>query len=111
VSPSFEGKVALVTGAASGVGRAVARQFAAAGAAVAVADADEDGTMATVRSIEAVGGRALAVAVDVADPASVEAMVETTAATLGGLHCAFNNAGMVGGGAPIAEMPIETFDR
>jgi NADP-dependent 3-hydroxy acid dehydrogenase YdfG len=111
VSGNFEGKVALVTGAASGIGRAAARQFAGAGAAVAVADIDRDGAMDTARGIEAEGGRALAVRVDVAERAGVEAMVETTVSKLGGLDYAFNNAGVVGGGAPISDMAVETFDR
>jgi NAD(P)-dependent dehydrogenase (short-subunit alcohol dehydrogenase family) len=108
---SFDGKVALVTGAASGIGRAAALQFAAEGAAVAVADIDEAGAGATAKVIEERGGLAQAIPVDVADPGSVQAMADQVAGTFGALHCAFNNAGIVGAGAPIADMPVEVWDR
>jgi NAD(P)-dependent dehydrogenase (short-subunit alcohol dehydrogenase family) len=107
----FDKKVTLVTGAASGIGRAAALQFAAQGASVVVADIDETGARATAQVIEETGGRAQAVAVDVADPGSVEAMTERVAEEFGALHYAFNNAGIVGAGTSIADMPVEAWDR
>jgi NAD(P)-dependent dehydrogenase (short-subunit alcohol dehydrogenase family) len=107
----FDGKVTLVTGAASGIGRAAALQFAAQGASVAVADIDEAGARSTAKVIEAGGGRAHAIPVDVADAESVESMVDGVAKTFGALHYAFNNAGIVGAGASIADMPVDVWDR
>jgi NAD(P)-dependent dehydrogenase (short-subunit alcohol dehydrogenase family) len=107
----FAGKVALVTGAAGGIGSATARKFAAAGAKVVVADIDEEGAGVTVEQIRSAGGDAAAVAVDVGDSASVEAMVAFAVATYGGLDIAHNNAGIVGAGANIADMPDETWRR
>ena len=107
----FEHKVALVTGGASGIGRSAARQFASEGALVAVADIDEAGAQATAKAITDDGGRAEAIAVDVADPESVRTMVDRTSETFGALHYAFNNAGIVGAGASIADMPVEAWDR
>ncbi len=107
----IEGKVALVTGAASGIGRAAAVRFADQGSRVVVADIDEVGAAETVKAIDARGARAVAVAVDVADAGSVEAMVARTRDEFGALHFAFNNAGIVGAGANIADMPVEEWDR
>jgi len=107
----FDGKVALVTGAAGGIGSATARKFAAAGAKVVVADIDEPGARAVADEIRATGGDATAVAVDVGDAASVEAMVALAVATYGGLDIAHNNAGIVGAGANIADMPDGTWRR
>ena len=111
VKARFDGKVTLVTGAASGIGRAAALQFAAQGASVAVADIDEAGARATAKVIEAGGGRAHAIPVDVAVAESVESMVRGVAETFGALHYAFNNAGIVGAGASIADMPVDVWDR
>jgi len=111
VEGRFDGKVTLVTGAASGIGRAAALQFAAEGASVAVADIDDAGAGATATVIEERGGRARAIPVDVADPRSVESMAQCVAEEFGALHCAFNNAGIVGAGASIADMPVDVWDR
>src|SRR5579863_2200875 len=107
----FAGRVAVVTGAASGIGRAAALRFAAAGASVAVADIDDSGANATVDAITAAGGRSAALHVDVADEHAVAGMVEDIRRQFGRLDYAFNNAGIVGAGAPIADMPVAEWDR
>jgi NAD(P)-dependent dehydrogenase (short-subunit alcohol dehydrogenase family) len=107
----FEGKVALVTGAAGGIGGATARKFAGAGAKVVVADIDEAGARTTAEQIRSAGGDATPVAVDVGDSQSVQQMVAFTVATYGGLDIAHNNAGIVGAGANIADMPDDTWQR
>jgi len=88
----LEGKRALVTGGASGIGRATARKMADEGAAVAIADIDLDGARAVEEEIGAEGGAALAVAVDVSDTSQVEQAVEEAVRRLGGLDILCNNA-------------------
>lgn len=90
----LENKVAIVTGAGSGIGRASALRFAAEGAAVVVADVRAHKAESTVADIEAAGGVALASVTDVSDAAQVEAMVELAVRELGGLDVLFNNAGV-----------------
>ncbi|TCZ65924.1 glucose 1-dehydrogenase [Roseicella aquatilis] len=90
----LEGKAALVTGAASGIGRAAALAFAREGAWVAAADRNLDAAKATVRAIEDAGGEAVAIACDVTDDAQVAAMVAAAVEAFGSLDCAFNNAGI-----------------
>lgn len=107
----FEEKVALVTGGASGMGRVTARAFAREGATVAVCDIDEAGARRVAGEIEAAGGRAFSIAVDVADPGSVAAMVERVTGELGGLHCAFNNAGISEGYRAEEAWDEPVFDR
>lgn len=92
----FAGKTALVTGAASGIGKAVAEQLAAEGANVVVADLKLDAAQAVVAEIVAAGGSAAAFAGDVSDPAVVKASVEFAVASFGALHLAVNNAGIGG---------------
>ncbi len=94
LSRSIAGKVAIVTGAASGMGRATAHLFADEGAAVAAMDRDAGGVQAVVQEIEAAGGRAVAVAVDVADPAAITGAVEAAVAALGPIDILVNNAGI-----------------
>jgi NAD(P)-dependent dehydrogenase (short-subunit alcohol dehydrogenase family) len=107
----FEGKVALVTGAASGIGRASSLAFARGGAKVAVADINVDGGEETVRMIEAAGGEALFVRTDVSQAADVAALIESVVQRFGRLDCAHNNAGILGRFAPTADCAEEEFDR
>ena len=92
----FEGKVALVTGGASGIGEACVLTFARGGAKVMIADLNEDRGAHTVAAVRDAGSDAMFVRVDVADPLSVEHMVETTIAQFGQLDIAVNNAGIAG---------------
>jgi NAD(P)-dependent dehydrogenase (short-subunit alcohol dehydrogenase family) len=96
----FSGKIVLVTGGGSGIGRATALAFAKADAKVAVDDIADAGGHETVRMIEQAGGEAIYIHADVRDEDEVQAMVETTVATFGRLDFAFNNAGISGGARP-----------
>ncbi|MFF5620499.1 SDR family NAD(P)-dependent oxidoreductase [[Kitasatospora] papulosa] len=107
----FAGKVALVTGGASGIGLALSRRLAASGAAVVVADHNEESARKAAAELEATGARAAAVALDVTDPASVEAGVRFVVDTFGGLHLAVNNAGIGGPSLPTGEYGIEDWNR
>ncbi len=93
---TLDGKVALVTGAASGIGRAAALTFAREGAKLVIADMNEDGGQQTVHIITENGGEATFVQVDVSSATQVEAMISKTVATYGRLDCAHNNAGISG---------------
>jgi NAD(P)-dependent dehydrogenase (short-subunit alcohol dehydrogenase family) len=94
MSERFDDKVALITGGASGIGKAVAAQLAAAGAKVVVVDLNEDAAQAAVEEITSIGGQAVAIAADVGDPAQVRTAVAAAVETYGALHAALNNAGM-----------------
>src|SRR5690349_11026273 len=107
----FTGKVALVTGAASGMGLATARAFAEAGAAVVLADFREDVASAEAQKLAAAGHRAVAVRCDVSDDAQVAAMVDRTVAEFGRLDAAFNNAGVMARIAPTADSTREEWER
>jgi 3-hydroxybutyrate dehydrogenase len=87
-------KVAFVTGAASGIGRAIAETYAREGAAVAIADMNEAAAVATARDIQQSGGRAIGIAVDVTDEGQVDAAVARTIAELGGVDILVSNAGI-----------------
>jgi NAD(P)-dependent dehydrogenase (short-subunit alcohol dehydrogenase family) len=105
------GKVALVTGGSSGIGRATAQIFAREGARVVVADVVVDGGQETVRLIKAAGGEAIFVKTDVAQSADAEAMVKKAVETYGRLDCAFNNAGIEGVVQPTVEYGEMHWDR
>jgi len=90
----LDGRVAIVTGAASGIGRRIAEVYAQRGAAVAIADLDHDGAEATAEAINAAGGRALGIAMDVADEAAVDDGVEQVVRRLGGVDILVSNAGI-----------------
>jgi NAD(P)-dependent dehydrogenase (short-subunit alcohol dehydrogenase family) len=109
--PQFSGKVALVTGGASGIGRAAALAFAHHGAKVVVADMDEAGGEETVALARAENTDAMFVRTDVAQRADVEVLVNTAAQTYGHIDFAFNNAGISGAQAMLAEYPEESWDR
>jgi NAD(P)-dependent dehydrogenase (short-subunit alcohol dehydrogenase family) len=100
---SFENKVALVTGAGSGMGLATARAFAEAGAAIVLADIHENTVRSVAEELVSAGYKAMAVRCDVTNEGDVEAMIKQTVSTFGRLDAAFNNAG-------IQSLPVETAD-
>ncbi|MDG2535601.1 SDR family NAD(P)-dependent oxidoreductase [Sphingomonas sp. HITSZ_GF] len=104
----FEGKVAIVTGAASGIGAAVAQELATRGAKVVVADFDGAHAKAFAESL---GTQARSFQLDVADPEAVRAMVDFAVAEFGALHLAVNNAGIGGPSAPVADITLEDWHR
>src|SRR5262245_10890899 len=108
---NFHDRVALVTGGASGMGRATARAFAAAGASVLVADLNRAGGEETVASIAESGGRAEFVETDVADAKAVEAMVRAAVDAFGGLNCAVNAAAIELEADRLTDIDEPTFDR
>jgi NAD(P)-dependent dehydrogenase (short-subunit alcohol dehydrogenase family) len=105
------GKTAIITGASRGIGAATARLFAERGAAVVLAARDAEALAVVAKEIQEAGGRALVVATDVTDPASVERLVQQTMATFGRLDAAFNNAGGGHKPVPLADFAVEDFDR
>jgi NAD(P)-dependent dehydrogenase (short-subunit alcohol dehydrogenase family) len=107
----FTGKVALVTGAAAGMGLATAQLFAEAGASVVLADFKVDAVNAAVEKLAAAGHKVLAVRCDVSDDAQVADLLERTVAAFGRLDAAFNNAGVMARIAPTAESTREEWDR
>ncbi len=116
MSGMLEGKSALVTGAGSGIGRAAALVFAREGAWVAAADMNLAAAQETAAMVEAAGGQAVAVEVDVTDDDAVAAMVQAAVGAFGGLDCAFNNAGISpynvnAAGQKIADVSPEAWQR
>jgi NAD(P)-dependent dehydrogenase (short-subunit alcohol dehydrogenase family) len=107
----FSGQVALVTGAGAGMGLDTARGFAASGAAVVLADVDEQALRAATDELTAAGHQALGVICDVADEAQVAALVTRTIESFGRLDMAFNNAGIMIPPSDAADEPAERFER
>src|SRR5436853_3214115 len=108
---SFENKVALVTGAGSGMGLTTAKAFAEAGAAVALADVNEKAVRSAAELLVSAGHKAIAIRCNVADEAEVAAMVERTVSAFGRLDAAFNNAGIQSPAVETADASGEEFDR
>lgn len=111
MTKKFEGKVALVTGAASGIGRASALAFAREGAKTVVADILVEGGEETVRIIKEAGGDALFVRTDVSKAGEVETLIQKIVETYGRLDYAHNNAGIAGADAPTADCTEENWDH
>lgn len=111
MSEVLEGKSALITGAAQGIGAATARLFAARGARVVVADVNEEGGKETVAAIEADGGEAVFVRTDITSGADVEAAVAAAVRAYGRLDCAVNNAGVEEQGSALHEITEEAWDK
>jgi NAD(P)-dependent dehydrogenase (short-subunit alcohol dehydrogenase family) len=109
----FAGKIVLITGAGSGIGRATAKEFADHGASVVIADFNLDGAAETVKMIEDAGGAATAVQCDVSDEESVKAMVEQGTAAYGRIDSLVNCAGISAAGAPgpLHDITLEAFNR
>ena len=111
VQYDFDGKTAVVTGAASGIGRQTALEFARHGASVVVADVDDDGAAETVDLIADDGGEAVAVHTDVTELSDIEGMVETAVDEFGSLDYAVNNAGIGGAQKPTGDLDEADWER
>lgn len=109
MSGIFSGKAVLITGGATGIGRASALAFSRAGASVLIGDVDARAAE-TVRLIEAEGGKALFVEADVRNAAAMDALVATCVDRFGGMHMAFNNAGVLPPQRPLHEIPADELD-
>lgn len=107
----FEGKVALITGAAGGIGRAAAVRFASEGARVGLVDRSPDGLRETLAAVERAGGRGVTVEADVTRAAEVARYAAAIADRLGGVDCFFNNAGILGAVRPLVDYPEDVFDQ
>lgn len=107
----LKGRVAIVTGASRGIGAATAQALAVAGATLVLAARTDIELAVVARHITEAGGQALSIVTDVADPASVERLVQETVAVHGRLDIAFNNAGLGHQPNPLADLSVEEFDR
>jgi 3-oxoacyl-[acyl-carrier protein] reductase len=108
---SLNGQTAIVTGAAKGIGAAIAERLAREGATVALADIDEAGARHQAEAISAASGQAFALSVDVSDPVSAQAMVESVVERTGRLDILVNNAGINGPTVPVVEVSVEEWRR
>ncbi len=109
--PSLNDRVVLLTGGATGIGRAIALDMAAAGAAVAIGDTNADGGQRTAEEILSTGGRASFRSCDVAEPEQVAALVAGAVADFGQLDVLVNDAGISGGSRRLHELDIDAWDR
>jgi NAD(P)-dependent dehydrogenase (short-subunit alcohol dehydrogenase family) len=107
----FSGKTAIVTGAASGIGAAIARDLARYGATVVLADMDEEGMSSVAAEIEGSGGKALSHKTDTSDAANVADLVAYAVAQTGGLHLLVNNAGIGGPAEKVGEYPLDGWQK
>ena len=107
----LDGKIAIVTGAGSGLGEAISILFAKNGAKVMLADMDVDGAERVLKQIEKNGGKGRVVKTDVSKPDAAKALVDATMKEFGKLDIAVNNAGIGGPTAPVGEYPIDGWDR
>jgi len=108
---TLENKVAIITGAGSGIGRATAVLLSREGAKIVIADVDEAGAEETLSLIKAAKGEAIFVRADTSKPEDNESLVEQTIKQFGGLHITCNNAGIGGPISPIGEYPIDGWDK
>ena len=107
---AFQDRVAVITGAASGIGRAMAERFAAEGMRVALADIEEPALVAAARDMEEAGATVLPFALDVSGSTTqVEALAEAVYARFGAVHLLCNNAGVAGGGAPVWRQSLDAW--
>ena len=106
----FQNRVAVVTGGASGIGRALARRLAEEGMKLVVADVDDSELQETVIELEAAGAEALGVLTDVSSPQAVEALADATWSRFGAVHVLCANAGVMQDVGPLWEKPIEDFN-
>ena len=111
MAEQLKGKVALVTGAGSGIGRATALAFAREGARVVASDVNSEGGVETVSKIKKAGGESIFVHADVSHSAEVETLIDTAVEAYGRLDCAHNNAGIAGVSVPTHEYPEDVWDR
>ena len=107
----MKAKIAFITGAASGIGRATSAAFAAEGARVVVTDRGEAALQGTAAHVKTIGGEVLAITCDVSKPEQVEASVAQAVKAFGRIDCAFNNAGVENKAAPLHEIELEEWDR
>lgn len=107
----LENKVAIVTGASSGIGKEVAIKYADEGAKVVVSDINEKGANAVVEEIKSKGGDAIFIKADTSKPADNEALVQQTVIRYGALHIACNNAGIGGAAASVGEYPLDSWEK
>lgn len=111
VYPELSGRVALISGAAQGIGAETARAFAKQGTAVAIVDIDMDNAGKVATAITEAGGRAKAIQTDITDPEAVNYAMESAVAAFGGLDILVNSAGGYGRLATVEDMPVDEWDR